>query len=615
MRYRREIDGLRAVAVLPVILFHAGFSVFSGGYIGVDVFFVISGYLITSIIIKDIEGNNFSLADFYERRARRILPALFFIVLLCLPFSYFWMLPAQMEEFMRSVVAVVLFSSNILFWREENYFSTVSDFKPLLHTWSLAVEEQYYLIFPIFMMAFWRLGRLRVFCMVAAAAILSLLLADFGSRAMPTATFYLAPTRAWEILAGSICAFITAYKTQRSNNFLSVTGLSFIVFSIFYFDSNTPFPSTYTLFPVVGTALIILFSSNDNFVGRFLLLRPFVGIGLISYSAYLWHQPLFAFAHLRSFTEPSFRLMALLAVASLLLAWATWHWVEQPFRRRSDPVLSTQRGVFAASCAVGGVIAAIGIAGHLGKGFDWRLNETERQLYATAIPSPMRDRCHFGRNSSFGVLDSCEYFDGNADVAIYGNSHGVELAFAIAEELRIYSRSLVQYTIGGCQAGFRRETEIYCSEFYKTRLDHIKESPNIRNVILTFRAEISSSDVAISIVDLANHLLENGKNVIVVVQAPTLERDISLYMKESFSTEKSNISSRRLSGWLEINDSVYASMGGLHPDVKLFDIASDFCDSSVCFAIRDHEALYFDDNHPSVYGARRVAPSIVRLLE
>jgi peptidoglycan/LPS O-acetylase OafA/YrhL len=163
MKYRREIDGLRAIAVIPVILFHAGFDMFSGGYVGVDVFFVISGYLITGILLDELERGDFSIARFYERRARRILPALFFVILACLPFAYMWMLPSQLKDFSQSVVSVVFFSSNVLFWQEHGYFAAAAELKPLLHTWSLAVEEQYYLILPVFLLLLWRFGRTRVF--------------------------------------------------------------------------------------------------------------------------------------------------------------------------------------------------------------------------------------------------------------------------------------------------------------------------------------------------------------------------------------------------------------------------------------------------------------------
>jgi peptidoglycan/LPS O-acetylase OafA/YrhL len=206
LSYRREIDGLRTVAVLPVILFHAGVSVFPGGFVGVDIFFVISGYLITTIILREIEEGQFSIIDFYERRARRILPALFLVMLCCLPFAWFKMLPFQLEAFGKSLIAVVLFISNILFWREDNYFRAASEEKPLLHTWSLAVEEQYYIFFPIFLVLLWRFGPRAVAPTIFAAVVFSLAAAEWGARNMPSASFYLIPTRAWELLVGSLTA-------------------------------------------------------------------------------------------------------------------------------------------------------------------------------------------------------------------------------------------------------------------------------------------------------------------------------------------------------------------------------------------------------------------------
>lgn len=431
MRYRSEIDGLRAVAVLPVILFHGGFAPFTGGYVGVDVFFVISGYLITSILIHELERGDFSLSHFYERRARRILPALFVVMLACLPFAYLWMVPNQLTDFARSLVAVVLFASNILFWYEDDaYFAADAELKPLLHTWSLAVEEQYYLLFPVFLLLVWRFGRQRVFWSVVAIAVVSLMMADWGSRNAPNATFYLAPTRAWELLAGSMCAFLAVGRTQRSSNVLSAIGLALILFAILRFDANTPFPSAYTLVPVVGTALIILFAAQGTWVARLLSTRVFVGIGLISYSAYLWHQPLFAFARIRSLTEPDPYLIAALAVASLVLAWATWYFVEQPFRRRAMPILATRRSVFAVSGAIGAVFVAIGLTGHFGEGHSWRFAKPSvLQNGMFAMPQLEDGFCYYSihRNNELPVGDeglNCYLtINGSANVLLFGDSH------------------------------------------------------------------------------------------------------------------------------------------------------------------------------------------------
>ncbi len=321
MEYRREIDGLRAVAVLPVILFHAGFSWFAGGYVGVDIFFVISGYLITTIIINDIENGRFSIAKFYERRARRILPALFFVLICCIPFAWMWMVPSQFKDFSQALVAITFFSSNILFWRKEDYFAPAAEENPLLHTWSLGVEEQFYIFFPILLIMLWRFGRQPVFYVVCLLSLISFLLSEWGWRNNPEANFYLLPTRAWELGIGAICAFILNGRPVKSNQFLSLTGLVLIIYSIFAFDESLPFPSAYALLPVLGAALIIIYGSSSTFTAKILSMKWLVGIGLVSFSAYLWHQPLLAFARIRSLTDPSAVLLFGLCVASVILAF------------------------------------------------------------------------------------------------------------------------------------------------------------------------------------------------------------------------------------------------------------------------------------------------------
>ena len=232
MKYRPEIDGLRALAVIPVILFHSGFEIFKGGFVGVDIFFVISGYLITTILIEEIENNRFSIINFYERRARRILPALYFIMLVCIPFAWIWMLPSQIKDFSLSLIAVSFFTSNFLFWRESGYFEALADEKPLLHTWSLAVEEQFYLFFPIFLIVLWRFGKNKVFWIIIFMTFISLVLSEWGWRNKPIANFYLPPTRVWELFSGAIIAFIIQKKGIQKNNFLALIGLFTIIFSI-----------------------------------------------------------------------------------------------------------------------------------------------------------------------------------------------------------------------------------------------------------------------------------------------------------------------------------------------------------------------------------------------
>jgi peptidoglycan/LPS O-acetylase OafA/YrhL len=272
--YRPEIDGLRALAVLSVLLFHAGFTTLRGGFIGVDIFFVISGWLITSAIVAKVEAGTFQTLKFYERRARRILPCLYFVMIATAPFALYWMPPGDLIAFSKSILAVLTFISNIYFWQSSSYFDTHSELKPLLHTWSLGVEEQFYILFPIAFGLFWKFGK-RVFIYVlVTVAIMSLLLAQWSSTRHPTADFYSLPTRAFEMLIGSLAflsnAKLLRWKEQKTGECLSLLGMTLIVYAILAFDLNTPLPSTLTLILVMGTALILTYAAKNNLVGRLL---------------------------------------------------------------------------------------------------------------------------------------------------------------------------------------------------------------------------------------------------------------------------------------------------------------------------------------------------------
>ena len=363
--YRSEIDGLRALAVVPVILFHAGIQGFSGGYVGVDVFFVISGYLITLIILAEQDAGTFTLLRFYERRARRILPALMLVLFCTLPMAWLWLLPDAMESFGRSLLGVSFFTSNIVFWRESGYFEQVAELKPLLHTWSLAVEEQYYVLFPLLLGVLHRRSHRWVVGSLLAIAAISLVIAQWGSEESPTAAFFLLPARAWELLLGSFAAIHVVrhgLPTWRPPvaNVASLLGLAMIVWAVVVFDKSTPFPGLPALLPTLGTVMIILFATPATWAGRLLGHSWPVGVGLISFSAYLWHQPLFAFARHRSLDEPSDGLLLSLAGASLALAYLSWRFVEQPFRARTNiskrtvVVLAVGGGADARGCWRGG---------------------------------------------------------------------------------------------------------------------------------------------------------------------------------------------------------------------------------------------------------------------
>jgi len=668
MQYRREIDGLRTIAVIPVILFHAGFEIFSGGFVGVDIFFVISGYLITSIIIRELDAGDFSILRFYERRARRILPALFLVMLVTLPFSWAWMMPAQFSEYAASLIAVALFASNILFWRESGYFGAAAEEKPLLHTWSLAVEEQYYMLFPIFLILFWRFGRQPVFYMILAITAVSLALSEWGWRNSPQGNFYLAPTRVWELLAGSICAFLQFKTPQKSNNLLAAVGFGMVLYAIFMFTEETPFPSVYALVPVVGTALIVLYADGPTWVGRLLSTPPFVGIGLISYSAYLWHQPLFAFARIRSITVPDSWLMMSLAVLSLVLAYLSWRFIERPFRLKPPAgALPTQTGVFIASGIGMAAFMMFGAWGYLGNGLPQRLPanvvaaagfEADKNAYQT--------RCHYkinmaGRHNIPALPFAPCVFPkgaGSPEVAILGDSHGDALAQPVLERLVEGGFSATQITMTACNpfpgfwiSGMRcdvgndyiqtwlSESDVrtvvlivrYSATMYRETFDNteggVEKGHFAANTFLEGPCDTAKAGAPETCQEEnAFHLFENGiksyleagLNVVLLYPVPeagwsvpkTYAKVIMQQDAESLSTPKAAFDARygKLMARLDRRE---------HPRLARVRPSETLCDTYLperCINALGDQVFYFDDDHLSNTGAALIAPQVVEAV-
>ncbi|MEL7546807.1 MAG: acyltransferase family protein [Pseudomonadota bacterium] len=452
MRYRAEIDGLRAVSIVPVVLFHAGIPAFAGGYVGVDVFFVVSGYLITSILYGQIEARRFSIIDFYERRARRILPALLVVCVATFPFAWLWMMPAEFADYAGSLAATCLFVSNLHFWLGSGYFGAAAEMKPLLHTWSLAVEEQFYILFPLLLLGLRYFKERTRFVVLAALVAASLGIAEIGSRIAPDATFFLLPSRGWELGAGSL-AYIATRETEPTPNvqsdLLAAAGLIMILVSVVLFDHETRFPSLWAVLPVGGATLVILFAVEGTLTARLLALRPLVFVGLISYSLYLWHQPLFALARIRSIGEPSVAVYAILILASFLLAYLSWRFVEAPFRNRRR---LSRRAVFSASAASFGFLAAIGVSGVAGSGFPWRLPEAAIELAAVGErKSEVPRGCFVGTGSSaFDPEAICAFGDGGETIHLWGDSHAMALAPALGRAFAERGVALDGVLSAGC---------------------------------------------------------------------------------------------------------------------------------------------------------------------
>ncbi len=370
--YRPEVDGLRAIAVLAVIIFHAGYEQMAGGFLGVDIFFVISGYLITTILYNDLDRGSFSILKFYERRIRRIVPALLLTILLAMPAAYLLMLPEALENFGQSVVATIAFANNVLLLLKTDYFAPDIAFDPMMHTWSLGVEEQYYIAIPILMYVAYKAGRRRATAIgIAAITLASFLFCLWASRHAPAANFYLIFSRAWQLGAGSLVAMAEPALKRRFgdatglNQALALAGLAMTIVPLFLLDESGAPPNFWTTIPVLGVCLLLLNAGPATIAGRILAWRPLVAIGLISYSAYLFHQPVFAFTRIASLEEPDRLLLTALIPLILILAYLSWRFVECPFRNRR-----LRFRWVALSCGVTAALAfATGITMHLTQGF------------------------------------------------------------------------------------------------------------------------------------------------------------------------------------------------------------------------------------------------------
>jgi len=654
MKYRKEIDGLRAIAVIPVILFHAGFENFSGGFVGVDIFFVISGYLITSIILSEKENGTFSLINFYERRARRIIPAIFFVMLISTLLSWFWLTPSHMKDFSESLVGISFFASNILFWQETGYWGAVNELKPLLHTWSLAVEEQYYVLFPLFLMLMWRFKKRWILSSFFLIALGSLSLSHWAAFNEPTANFFLLPTRGWELAIGAGIAFYFIYRKTTMRLLLSHKsidellgwfGLALIFYAVLAFDENTPFPSLYALIPTLGTALVIIFSSKDTYLGKWLGAKVLVGIGLISYSAYLWHQPLFVFARHMSLDEPHIKVFSILSVVSILLAYISWKYIEAPFRKNGK---FSRRHIFSFT-AIGSVVFIVfGLAGHFTDGFKKRLPSNALKIEISANDIGI---------SNLDVIGDINVIKG----AIFGDSHAKSIAHSLNNALATEEYGLKSYIKIGCpplRGLYRHDTASYgdtCDRHYHDAYDEVIHDTTIQTVVIVARfplyleslrydngeggvekgptKQVIYDDInfknairpqsqrrdliAARIIEDVKSLLEAGKKVVLVYPIPEVGWDAPIIgVKKAWKSQKNITISTSFKQFTVRNAYTLAILDSLgeHENIKRVYPHKSFCNTYIhgrCIAIYESNSFYRDSNHLSNSGANLIVDEIV----
>lgn len=648
MKYRKEIDGLRAIAVIPVIFFHAGIVGFSGGFIGVDIFFVISGYLITTIILDELAQKQFSIKKFYERRAKRILPALSAVLIVTTVLAYVLMPANLLKSYANSLISVVTFTSNFHFFTTSGYFSTVSDQKPLLHTWSLAVEEQFYLFFPILLGYLWVKGKSYITKVILVLSIASLVLAQFlAVNNFADANFYLIFSRAWELFAGALIV-LTGIRNQEIKSWqreaLSFLGLCLIAYSITVFDHSTLFPSLYTLVPISGTLLIITFTNADTLTGKFLANRLFVGIGLISYSLYLWHQPFFAFLRLKSIGEPEQQLFIVAIVLSFVCAWLSYQYVEKPFRKKSMSKTKSRFSIlhYASMSIIFFVI--IGLIGVSKRGFQSRFADGG---YIESIKfSPKRKACHFSGYDFEQPENSCKYYGENITWATFGDSHTVEPAYALAKSLAPKNIGLLHLSFSGCLPSIYFDVKgSACSDWVKKSISYLEKSQSIKYVYLGFHyngflfgshrnhyPDIPNQDPSLSLtpeyshlnaeetrelywqglVDIITRLKSSGKTVYLQYPIPELPTHISTLLTPFsifgggllFDLENTTTAEY----YFTRNKYILAKLNTLTYDdqliaVKPFEL---LCHTSHCPAVSKGKSLYFDDGHLSIEGAKKL---------
>lgn len=638
MEYRKDIDGLRAIAVLPVILFHAGISLFSGGFLGVDIFFVISGYLISGIILNDLEKGNFTIGNFYERRIRRIIPALFTVLIFSSILAYFILLPGEMRKFSQSLFSTIFFASNIFFWLDSNYFDAGSELKPLLHTWSLSVEEQFYIFFPLLMILIWKLPSRSQEMIIFLLLLLSLTITSIPEFANSSTKFYWLPFRAWELLIGVTAMYISKKSLIQNsfiNNLASMIGFFAILFPMIFYDSETPTPSLSTLIPCLGCFLLLVCGNETTFIGKILSTNLLVFIGLLSYSAYLWHQPLFVFGRILNISELSLYQYAFLIFLTFVLAFLSYKFIETPIRNRKK---LSFKPILISSSALAIILATFGLRGHFTEGYMERFSEDELANYL--IFENEIDACIGNKQKEMWCLVEDSKF------LILGDSHADALSRGFAEDDAV--SKIILY---GCPPiiNIVKKNDNFgadCNDDIDYAFEYLASNDQIEYVILHSRWPLFVEQKRFNnreggveygdsiVISFDNKLNQNfmdsfksslfetvekisslGKKIIIVYPVPEVGWHVPTVVTRNKLLNRStdNLSTSydvfldRASKSYEILDSIKKD------DVIRIYPEKIFCNSFMenrCVAYMDGNLFYGDDDHLSVLGARILSEQI-----
>jgi len=610
MLHRNDIDGLRAVAILPILLFHAGLTQMSGGFIGVDIFFVISGFLITSIIVREAKTGAFSLATFYKRRVVRIFPALFVTLALVLLAGCLLMLPSEVAPLGESAAAAGGFVSNIYFWKTADYFAGSADLKPLLHTWSLGVEEQFYIFYPLMIMFVLRFLKrwlaLAIGLVTLGSFAVSLVLVVIG----PNAAFYLLPSRAWELGIGGLVA-VGAFPVLRGawlRALAPLLGAVLIAAGLAFIRADSPFPAPWALLPCLGAALIIAYGEG-SFVGRALSIQPLRWIGAISYSLYLLHWPIIAFYRLQTGISLTPVESSCLVAASIAAAALSYYLVEQPVLRRfrtgpAGKILGVGTVALAAGLAASAVVAV--------NADNWRTYTPEAKRimsYARYVGTEEHtyqyrpDRCFIESTSrrGFDRAFCLKHSPDKPNLVVLGDSHAAQYWRAIA--LRFPDKNVMQATASGCRPTLHTQGEKRCTDLVGYVLGDFLARGGADAVVLSGRWK--DSDVA-NLVETVRFL--KSKHIPVTVIGPTVEYDgefPEILARALLQDGRGSVSTLRLTQPKTMDEKLGALMKA--EGVPYVSEQNIECPADRCMAFAPGEVpFHFDYGHMPLSAARYV---------
>lgn len=648
LTYRPEIDGLRTIAVLAVIIYHldvvfGNTQLLQGGFLGVDIFFVISGFLITSIIMSEYHNTQgFSLVNFYERRARRLLPALFIVILVSLPFAWYLLLPSQLEDFAKSILSTLAFGSNF-YWDMslQEYGAESAQLKPFLHTWTLAVEEQYYIFFPLILLAIYKWWKSHTVVILLALLLLSLQFAEYMTPIDHSFSYYMLPTRFWELLAGSLLANILYYHPKEENDTplnktMPILGLYLIVHSVFFVEFESNHPGFITLLPVIGTILIIWFANKDELVTKILSCELFVGIGLVSYSLYLWHYPIFAFGRIVD-ASPTWHDKTQWLLLTLLLSSASYLLIEKPFRNKN--IFRTR--IFFALTA-GTSILIISLSAFLTITVSEKADFLSYYFDQTEYRSFKHPEGSLGTNIVSGKKsENCNFRDpreacliGDGKIVTLGDSYVSQYDRALHESLGA-NYGLISLTAEQCplisDSYLLNSQRTECPKINRLRWQVIKNFKEKIFIVSTnewqfFRyfsvnetkeiqhKELTTNPVWKSYIKNIKSLTEHGHKVIVIMRVPEPGFDakstfISDYTsgttKPYLSTADNTNTHKQNSIWFkELED---------NPNVLLIAPSDYLCNDKLdkCVVIEKDASLYNQGRHLSFFGAKIIVDSLL----